>query len=264
MAAISHSRNYWPDSKCAKAFWQQHHLPSYQELLDDTVAWLEPHAGEHWLDLGCGCGQLSQALWQRSRGQVAEVIGLDCAAANAKAYERLREKLNPSPSETQVRFVAADLSHGLASWPKNGFDGVVSGLAIQYAESFSAESGCWTTAAYDQVLHDIFTLLRPGGRLVFSVNVPEPSWGWVAWKSLSSIFRTRRFFKSLKDSWRLYSYGGWLKREARRGRFHYLPIAVILAKLAQAGFVRLEHRLSYAKQAYVIRAWKPESAVQAA
>jgi SAM-dependent methyltransferase len=264
VAATSHSQNYWPDSKCAKAFWHQHQLPSYKELLDHTVAWLEPHVGEHWLDLGCGCGQLSQALWQSSHGQVAQVIGLDCAAANAAAYEKLRGKLSPPPTEAQFRFAVADLSNGLTSWPKGGFDGVVSGLAIQYAESFSAESGCWTTAAYDRVLSDVFALLRPGGRFVFSVNVPEPSWGWVAWKSLGSFFRARRFFKFLKHTWRMYSYGGWLKREARRGRFHYLPIAVILDKLARAGFVRLEHRLSYAKQAYVIRAWKPETAIQAA
>jgi SAM-dependent methyltransferase len=239
-------------------------LPSYQELLEHTVAWLEPRAGEHWLDLGCGCGQLSQALWQSSHGQIAEVIGLDCAAANAEAYEKLRGKLNPPATEAQVRFVPGDLSHGLASWPKGAFDGVVSGLAIQYAESFSTENGCWTTAAYDQVLGDVFSLLRPGGRFVFSVNVPGPSWGWVAWKSLGGVLRSRRFFKFLKHSWRLYSYGGWLKREARRGRFHYLPIASILDKLARAGYVGLEHRLSYAKQAYVIRAWKPKSAVLAA
>ena len=28
------SRNYWPDSKCAKAFWHQHELPTYKELLE--------------------------------------------------------------------------------------------------------------------------------------------------------------------------------------------------------------------------------------
>ncbi len=264
MAASSRSRNYWPDSKCAKAFWHQHRLPSYQELLAHTVAWLEPRASERWLDLGCGVGQLSTALWQGSQGQVAEVIGLDCAAANAAAYEKFREKLSPPPSEAQVRFVAADFSHGLALWPENTFDGVVSGLAIQYAESFSPQSGRWTTSAYDQALSHVFRLLRPGGRFVFSVNVPEPSWGWVAWKSLGGFFRARGFFKFLQGSWRMYSYGAWLKREARRGRFHYLPIAVILDKLARTGYVRLEHRLSYAKQAYLIRAWKPESAAAAA
>ena len=160
--------------------------------------------------------------------------------------------------------IHADFSDGLASFDSASFDGAVSGLAIQYAESYSEARGCWTADAYEHLLADVCRVLRPGGAFVFSVNVPEPSWGWVAWKSWRGIFQARRFFKFLKHGWRLYSYGGWLKREARRGRFHYLPIAVIRDKLAQAGFVRLEHRLSYAKQAYVIRAWKPASAVQAA
>src|SRR5262249_45356903 len=64
------SRNYWPDTKCAKAFWSQHTLPPYQQLLSDTSAWLDPRPGERWLDLGCGSGQLTRALWRQSGGAV--------------------------------------------------------------------------------------------------------------------------------------------------------------------------------------------------
>jgi hypothetical protein len=52
-------------------------------------------------------------------------------------------------------------------------------------------------------------------------------------------------------------YGSWLKREARQGRFHFLPWEQIEANLTRVGFIDLEHRLSYAKQAYVIRCRKP-------
>ena len=64
MATIPAAVNHWPQSSCAKAFWSQHEAPAYQQLLADTAAWLDPQPGEHWLDLGCGCGQLSQALWK--------------------------------------------------------------------------------------------------------------------------------------------------------------------------------------------------------
>ena len=52
-------------------------------------------------------------------------------------------------------------------------------------------------------------------------------------------------------------YGAWLKREARTGRFHYLPADEVRQKLVTAGFERVEHRLSYAGQAFVFRAQVP-------
>src|SRR4051812_13851708 len=131
-----HSVNHWPDAKCARAFWGQHQLPPYQELFAHTLAWLEPQPGERWLDLGCGAGRLTRALWAATAGRAAEVVGLDCAAANAEAFDRFRAGLAPGDRD-RVRFVAADFSGGLASWPAGQFDGVVSGLAISYAESYS-------------------------------------------------------------------------------------------------------------------------------
>src|SRR5262245_39620588 len=91
--------NYWPDNKCANAFWHQQELPPYQELLAHTRAWLEPRARDAWLDLGCAGGQLSKALWLKSQGSAAEIIGMDIAPLNEKAYAKLRAELSPRPSE---------------------------------------------------------------------------------------------------------------------------------------------------------------------
>jgi ubiquinone/menaquinone biosynthesis C-methylase UbiE len=255
--AISRAVNHWPDSKCARAFWSQHEVPAFRQLLDDTRTWLDVRAGDRWLDLGCGCGMLSRAVWEKSGGTVAEVIGLDCAAKNQRAYQRLRATVQPPASIDRLRFVCADFSTGLASWPSNQFHGVVSGLAIQYAESWSEESGRWTTAAYDRLLADVCRVLRPGGTFVFSVNVPEPSWFRAALHSLPVIFRTPRPVRFLKRSLRMLLYGRWLKQEARNGRFHYLPAETIRTKLTAAGFGRIEHRESFVGQAYLFRANKP-------
>jgi ubiquinone/menaquinone biosynthesis C-methylase UbiE len=260
----SSSVNYWSDKKCAKAFWGQHMLPPYQQLLRDTADWLEPKAGEHWLDLGCGSGQLARVLWQRSGGAVAEVVGLDCAAVNDEAFAKLRASLEPRPSKEALCFVAGDFSHGLAAWQAERFDGITSGLAIQYAESWSERRQRWTSEAYDRVLTEAHRLLRPGGRFVFSVNVPEPSWGRVALGSLLGAFRQRNPLRYLLKAYRMWRYGGWLKREARKGRFHYLTAGIIHDKLVAAGFVHVEHRLSFAGQAYLFRAWKPTHGIQAA
>jgi ubiquinone/menaquinone biosynthesis C-methylase UbiE len=248
--------NHWPDSRCAKAFWSQRDVPAYRQLLADTSAWFDPAPGENWLDLGCGGGQLSAALWEKSGGCLGQVIALDCAAANEAAIARLRPTLRPPVSADQMRFLQADFSEGLAALADSAFDGAVSGLAIQYAESYSSERGIWTTDAYDRLLAEVYRVLAPGGRFVFSVNVPEPSWLRVAAQGFLGIARARKPLRFLKNSLRMLQYGSWLKREARKGRFHYLPAPAIAAKLMTAGFGDIEHRTSFAGQAIVFRCRK--------
>jgi SAM-dependent methyltransferase len=248
--------NYWPDSRTAKAFWGQHDLPPYRQLLSDTLDLADPQPGERWLDLGCGGGAISRGIWERSDGCVAEVVGMDCAAANADAYEKLRGTLNPSPGN-RVRFVCHNFSEGLGLVADGDFDAVVSGLSISYAESFDPISDRWTTEAYDRLMGEVCRVLRPGCAFVFSVNVPEPSWSRVARHSLFAAFGSTRPLRQLKRSGRMLLYGRWLKREARTGRFHYLPAEVVTEKLGRAGFREITHRLSYCDQAYIFRAVKP-------
>jgi ubiquinone/menaquinone biosynthesis C-methylase UbiE len=249
--------NYWPDSKCAKAFWGQHELPPYQRLLADTIAWCEPREGQRWLDLGCGCGQLTKALWLKSGGRLRQIVGLDCAAVNAVAFENLRKTVTPPANADQITFHHANFSSGLGSFPDGHFDGALSGLAIQYAESFDETTGGWTTDAYDHLLREVCRVLKPGGSWVFSVNVPEPGWGRVALASVTGWLHAPRKARYAKNALRMLKYGKWLTKEARRGRFHYLPVEEIVRRLEKAGFTGIEHQLSYVKQAYVLRCKRP-------
>jgi ubiquinone/menaquinone biosynthesis C-methylase UbiE len=249
--------NHWPDARCAKAFSTQSELPPYRKLLEDTAAWLDPAPGERWLDLGCGAGQLTRTVWEKSGGTVAEVVALDCAAVNGKAIAKLRGHTRPPAQPDRVRFLHADFSAGLAACADRSFDGVTSGLAIQYAESYSAETGRWTPAAYDHLLREVLRVLRPGGRFVFSVNVPEPAWAKIALYGVPGFFTSRKPLRYFKNAVRMLRYGSWLKREARLGRFHYLPAGAIADKLTAAGFVAVESRLSFARQAYVLRCRRP-------
>lgn len=256
MSSTSAACNYWPDTRCARAFWGQQELPPYRRLLVDTTAWLDPQPGERWLDLGCGSGQLTRAVWEKSGGTLAQVVALDCAAANEQSIARLYHLVNPEPQPGQLHFVPCNFSGGLPHWDNGSFDGAVSGLAIQYAESYSEARACWTTEAYDHLLAEIHRVLRSGGRFVFSVNVPEPAWYRVALTAMHGLFSSPRPTRYIRNSWRMLRYGSWLKQEARRGRFHYLPRETVLAKLEQAGFSDIESRTTYASQAYLFRCRK--------
>lgn len=249
--------NHWPSAKCAKAFWSQRHAGPYRELLAHTLDWAAPAPGERWLDLGCGGGALTRGLWERGgrRGPLGSVLGVDCAAANETAYARLRGELAPRSGD-RVAFLCHDFSTGLAPLADAAFDHAVSGLSISYAEHYDATAGRWTRAAYDCLLGEVCRVLRPGGRFVFSVNVPDPSWATVAWRGLPHLLFARHPLRHLRNGWRMLRYGRWLTRQARAGRFHYLPAAEIADRLGAAGFGRVEHRLSYARQAFVFRAHK--------
>lgn len=248
-------RNYWTDAKCAKAFWGQHELPPYRQLLNDTINWAAPAEGEHWLDLGCGGGAISKAIWEYTQGNVASVLGVDCGEANDLKYQQLQESLMPRPGN-RLRFQCHNFSNGLQPFPDRCFDHAISGLSISYAESYDETTKTWNTLAYERLLREVFRILKPKGKFVFSVNVPEPSWLKVGLSSLGTVFSTGRPLRFLKSSWRMMRYGKWLKDEARKGRFHYFPADKIRAHLEAAGFRDIENGLSYVGQAYIFRAWK--------
>jgi ubiquinone/menaquinone biosynthesis C-methylase UbiE len=104
-------------------------------------------AGHRILDAGCGSGPVAETL--RERGAV--VAGFDSSAGMlALARRRLGDSVVLERAELGGSLPFADA----------GFDDVVASLVLHYLED-------WTTA-----LAELRRVLKPGGRLIVSVNHP--------------------------------------------------------------------------------------------
>ncbi len=87
------------------------------------VDWLSPRAGLRWLDVGCGTGALTSALFERAAP--AEVRGLD---ASADYVAHLEAELAAAP----CGFAQGDAQ--ALPFPDDAFDGAVSGLTLNQLE----------------------------------------------------------------------------------------------------------------------------------
>lgn len=103
--------------------------------------------GRRILDAGCGSGPLSAAL--RERGAI--VTGFDASRAMVELAGRRLGR--------DVRLLVADLGKPLP-FAAGAFDDVVASLVLHYLAD-------WTTP-----LAELRRVLRPGGRLLLSVNHP--------------------------------------------------------------------------------------------
>ena len=114
--------------------------PAVLDLLGDVE-------GRFVLDAGCGAGPLMAAL--HSKG--AEVTGFDASAA---MIELARQRLGE-----EATLLVADLSQPLP-FTDGAFDDVVASLVLHYLQDWSAP------------LAELRRILKPGGRLILSVNHP--------------------------------------------------------------------------------------------
>ncbi|MGZ0145657.1 class I SAM-dependent methyltransferase [Kribbella sp. WER1] len=103
--------------------------------------------GRRILEVGCGSAPLSAAL--RDKGAI--ITGFDQSTA---MLELARRRLGPD-----VELTAGDLSEPLP-YDDAAFDDVVASLVLHYLED-------WT-----KPLAELHRVLKPGGRLILSVNHP--------------------------------------------------------------------------------------------
>lgn len=106
--------------------------------------------GQRILDAGCGSGYLARLLAAKG----AEVVGVDHSAKLLEIARREEEK-----ETLGVKYLEADLGR-LSPLDKAAFDIVVSNVALQ------------DVVGFDKAFREFHRVLRPGGRLLFSVVHP--------------------------------------------------------------------------------------------
>ena len=125
------------------------------------LAACEPLEGRRVLDLGCGQGFFSRQL--ASRGAVVTAIDL---ADELLALAKAREAREPLGIVYRTLSAAAVADH----WPSDSFDLVAACMSLQDMADVSG------------ALRGAFAVLRPGGRLAFSVPHPATDMRFREWE----------------------------------------------------------------------------------
>ncbi len=151
------------DSYSARAPTKPHN--AYYER-PATLSLLGDVAGKRVLDAGCGPGIYAEELADRG----AEVVGFD---ASARMVELAKERLGG-----RAEISRANLEESLEWLEDDSFDLVVSALAMDYVEDWRGP------------LSEFFRVLKPGGKLVFSVEHPTFKFVEQVYEGEGSYFET--------------------------------------------------------------------------
>jgi SAM-dependent methyltransferase len=187
------------DSYAARAPTKPHN--AYYER-PATLSLLGEVAGKRVLDAGCGPGIYAEELVARG----AEVVGFD---ASGRMVELARERLGGRAEISQ-----ANLEEPLAWLQDDSFDLVVSALTMDYVENWNVP------------LAEFYRVLKPAGRLVFSVEHPTFKFIEQVHEGEGSYFETALGGME----WRGFAERVWMPSYRR-------PLGVMVDAILGAGFV---------------------------
>ncbi|WP_338828015.1 class I SAM-dependent methyltransferase [Neomoorella thermoacetica] len=142
---------------------------------EPIYAYLDPHAGEHILDVGCGTGNFSLELARRG----VKVTGIDISDPMlAKARKKAAD------AGLAIEFLHADAMN--LPFGDNTFDKIVSVTALEFAPDLKA------------VLEESYRVLKPVGRMVIGLIGGNSLWSRHyearAAREPDCLFRYARFY----------------------------------------------------------------------
>jgi SAM-dependent methyltransferase len=182
--------------------WRQQHV-----IIPAVLGLMGQVADQDILDAGCGPGWLSLELARRG----ARVVGVDAAE---QMLVRARERAQ-NASQT-IRFVQADLCSPLPLEDRS-FDAVLCNMVLM------------DIPAIDTALSEFSRLLRPTGRLVFSITHPSFfMWLWTRDASGNKLYKPVDDYLTIRSD--MNEFWG-------PTRHYHRPLSWYVSGLASAGFV---------------------------
>ncbi|HXF50325.1 MAG TPA: methyltransferase domain-containing protein [Dehalococcoidia bacterium] len=204
-----------PDNRAAwntiARHYQERHAEDFRRVAwgiggpyEDDLRLLGDVKGKRLLEIGCGGGQHSILLAR----QGARCVGVDLSDEQVKFARRLAER-----EGVDAEFYQGDATD-LSMFDAEQFDAAHSVFALQYVDDIDA---CY---------REVFRVLKPGGRFVFSVDHP--------------VFRCfdDRSQQFVRPYWTPYAEWDW-EFPGVKARMHanYRPLSDELDALRRAGFV---------------------------
>jgi ubiquinone/menaquinone biosynthesis C-methylase UbiE len=227
-------------------------LPLYKEELKAFEEFIDPKAGERWLDIGCGALPITELILRKSKGDV-EIWAGDLFLSPAK--KRLKEIGNPP-----IKLKYLDLTRKLP-FPDKFFDGITAGKVLPYIPEFEGKRG---KDALKGIFQEMLRILKPGGILIWSGAVKGMSrwmgvliglrytgyvlnpYNWIKTRNILpfSIIRIIKFFKPMEE-------------KGRNGIYPFLSQKEYEDLLILIGFKNPEWKITFGKQILVNKVKKP-------
>jgi ubiquinone/menaquinone biosynthesis C-methylase UbiE len=229
----------------------------YCRFMERQIELMRLQEGERVLDLGCGTGDFSIRIAKRADSPRVSIIAVDYVLDGLRRSRERVESLG-AVSKPKVDLVVADLEVAKARripFRSEGFDAVLASLLVSYLEE------------PEELLREVFKLLRPGGRLVFSAPRRDADLSKLYADMMAELppARVRELFGADAERGFERIQRHYLNEAARlltledSGRFHFRDRAELAAIARKAGLevVETELGLGDPPQAVVLSARRP-------
>ncbi|MBU2575914.1 class I SAM-dependent methyltransferase [Patescibacteria group bacterium] len=225
----------------------------YQKLLAQIEEFVDPIQGEKWVDLGTGSGALIDIIWNKSKGQISQLVALDLTDVMLEHLKRRLPFLKPEPREGQIKLIKHDLSKRLP-FEDEEFDGVTASLVLTYIENHEGQKGI---EALKALFSEVNRILKTHAQFVWTTPKYKVNFTKVFLASWKAILNPKKL-KNLYYGPAILRYALKIQKKGKKGDYQFLPEEQFIKILENAGFENIKVEHSFAKQAIVFSSTKKQ------